>query len=515
MKHVNSESDSEQNNFKQDLPPFSEFISALKAKMKLVFHERADIDQLSLKRGLPPFVLREIMTTNPLAVGIPKEYGGRGGQMNENIALLATASYESLALSLTFGINSALFLQPFGKFGQETAKAPVFKRFLEEKSMGGLMITEPDFGSDALNMQTSYRETDGKYHLKGKKHWAGLTGWADYWLLTARQQTKSGNLQRDIDFFLCDVNAPDQNIVVEEFFENLGLYAIPYGRNRIDVKIPGMHKLQPHSTGVKMMLDLLHRSRMQFPGMGMGFIKRMLDEAIAHCNQRFVGGKSLFNYDQVQQRLSKLQASYTVCSAMCVNSSEKAGLEVDMAPHGMEANAVKSVITDYMQEAAQSVVQLVGAKAYKLNHIAGRGTADSRPFQIFEGSNDILYAQISEGLIKLMKRAKENNLFQFLKDFNLTNQAAEFVKNQVNFNLDLQMPQRKLVEMGKIIGRVISMNQVLEMAEKGFRKDLIEGGVIMLQQEISKLIATFSFNNKSNVVEGYEENSSWFDFVVG
>lgn len=515
MKHVNSESVSEQNNTKNDLPPFSEFISALKAKMKLVFHERGDIDQLSLKRGLPPFVLREIMTTNPLAVGIPKEYGGRGGQMNENIALLATASYESLALSLTFGINSALFLQPFGKFGMEAAKAPVFKRFLEEKSMGGLMITEPDFGSDALNMQTSYTETDGKYHLKGKKHWAGLTGWADYWLLTARQQTQSGKLQRDIDFFLCDVNAPDQNIVVEEFFENLGLYAIPYGRNRIDVKIPVIHKLQPHSTGVKMMLDLLHRSRMQFPGMGMGFIKRMLDEAIAHCNQRFVGGKSLFNYDQVQQRLSKLQASYTVCSAMCINSSEKAGLEVDMAPHGMEANAVKSVITDYMQEAAQSVVQLVGAKAYKLNHIAGRGTADSRPFQIFEGSNDILYAQISEGLIKLMKRAKENNLFQFLKDFNLTNQAAEFVKNQVNFNLDFQMPQRKLVEMGKIIGRVISMNQVLEMAEKGFRKDLIEGGVIMLQQEISKLMATFSFNNKSQVAEGYEENSSWFDFVVG
>ncbi|NQU55173.1 MAG: acyl-CoA/acyl-ACP dehydrogenase [Bacteroidetes bacterium] len=514
MKHVNSESNSEQNT-PNVLPPFSEFISALKAKMKLVFHERGDIDQLSLKRGLPPFVLREIMSTNPLAVGIPKEYGGRGGKMSENIALLATASYESLALSLTFGINSALFLQPFGKFGQAEAKAPVFKRFMEERTMGGLMITEPDFGSDALNMQTSYTEENGKFHLKGKKHWAGLTGWADYWLLSGRQQTQSGKLQRDIDFFLCDVNAPDQNIEVEEFFENLGLYAIPYGRNRIDVKLPAVHKLQPHSTGVKMMLDLLHRSRMQFPGMGMGFIKRMLDEAITHCNQRFVGGKSLFNYDQVQQRLSKLQAFYTVCSAMCTNSSERAGLEVDMAPHGMEANAVKSVITDYMQEAAQSVVQLVGAKAYKLNHIAGRGTADSRPFQIFEGSNDILYAQITEGLVKLMKRAKENNLFQFLKDFNLTNKAAEFVKKQVDFNLDLQMPQRKLVEMGKIIGRVISLNQVLDMADKGFRKDLIDGGVTMLQQEISKLMAGFSFNNKYQVVEGYEENSLWFDLVAG
>ena len=495
--------------------PFSEFLENLKEKMKQVFHVRADIDQLSLKRGLPPFVMREIMSVNPLSVGIPTQYGGRGGVMKENIGLLAAASYESLALSLTFGINSALFLQPFGKFGQDEVKAPVFNRFLNDKAMGGLMITEPDYGSDALNMQTSYTESESKYHLKGKKHWAGLTGWADFWLLSARQQSKSEKLQRDIDFFLCDVTAPGQNIVVEEFFENLGLYAIPYGRNRIDVQLPQTHKLVPETTGVKMMLDLLHRSRMQFPGMGMGFIQRMLDEALTHCKERMVGGKSLFQYDRVQHRLSKLQASYTICSAMCANSSEKAGLDVDLSSQGMEANAVKSVITDLMQEAAQSVVQLVGAKAYKLNHIAGRGTADSRPFQIFEGSNDILYAQISEGLVKMMKRAKERNLFQFLKGFDLTDKAVHFVKSQVDFNLDLQIPQRKLVEMGKIIGRVISMNQVLDLSEKGFNKELIDGSVTFLQQEITKLMSAFTFKNEEKVVDGYDENTSWMNFVAG
>lgn len=495
--------------------PFSRFLEELKEKMKLVFHTRADIDQLSVKRGLPPFVLREIMSVNPLSVGIPKEFGGRGGVMKENIGLLAAASYESLALSLTFGINSALFLQPFGKFGQEEVKAPVFKRFLNDKAMGGLMITEPDFGSDALNMQTSYSEEGTKYHLKGKKHWAGLTGWADFWLLSARQKSASDQLMRDIDFFLCDVSAPGQNIVVEEFFENLGLYAIPYGRNRIDVQLPVTHKLVPETTGVKMMLDLLHRSRMQFPGMGMGFIQRMLDEAITHTRERLVGGRSLAEYDQVQHRLSELQASYTICSAMCINSSEKAGLNVDLSGQGMEANAVKSVVTDLMQEAAQSVVQLVGAKAYKINHIAGRGTSDSRPFQIFEGSNDILYAQISEALIKMMKRARENNLFQFLQGFDLTSKAAQFVKKQVDFNLDLQISQRKLVEMGKVIGRVISLNQVLDLSDKGFKKELIDGSVTFLQQEIGKLMSAFNYKNSQLLVEDYQEDSSWLNFVAG
>ncbi len=511
---MNSEIISDEIEVEKKTPSLSEFLDTLKNKMKSAFHEKADINNLSLKRGLPPKAFQEIMSANPLSVGIPKEYGGRGGLMHENIALLSAASYESLSLSLTFGINSALFLQPVAKYGREEVKASIFKRFIEDKNMGGLMITEPDFGSDALNMQTFYTEKENDFYIKGKKHWAGLTGWADFWLLTARQQSNSGNLQRDIDFFICDVSAPGQKIVVEEIFENLGLYMIPYGRNHIDVKIPAMQKLEPHTTGVKMMLDLLHRSRMQFPGMGMGFIKRMLDEAIVHCKQRFVGGKTLFSYDQVQERLSKLQASYTICSAMCANSSQKAGIDVDLVPHGLEANAVKSVVTDLMQNAAQSLLQLVGAKAYKLNHIAGRGTADSRPFQIFEGSNDILYAQISEALVKLMKRAKENNLFQFLKSFDLTSKAAEFIKEQVNFDLNFQMPQRNLVELGKIVGRVISLNQVVQIKDKGFRADLAEGGIAMLQQEITTLISSFSFQNKRNVIDDYEEGSSWLNFAL-
>jgi len=496
----------------QDLP-FRTFLDRLKEKLKSVYHVRADIDQLAIKRGMPPFVMREIMSLNPLAIGIPKEYGGRGCKMEENIALLATASYESLALSLTFGINSALFLQPVGKYALEEAKAPVFERFLKFQNMGGLMITEPDFGSDALNMQTSFIEKNDKYHLKGLKHWAGLTGWADFWLLTAREKSASGDLKRDIDFFICDVNSPGQNIVVEEFYENLGLYQIPYGRNRLDVEIPKLQRLVPESTGVKMMLDLLHRSRMQFPGMALGFIQRLLDESIKHINQRQIGGRTLFTYDQVQQRLAKLQASYTICSAMCANSAEKAGVENDLSSIGIEANSVKSVVTDLMQEAAQSATQLVGAQAYKLNHIAGRSITDSRPFQIFEGSNDILYAQISEGLVKLMKKTRESNLFQFLKDFHLTSKSASFMKEMLDFDLDMNLPQRKLVELGQVVGRIISFEMVINLGEKGFSSDLINNGMKMLTQDIDTLMGTFKHNNQTKVIEDYQGNSFWLDFV--
>lgn len=494
-----------------ELKPFPQFIKEFKAQLQQLFHIRGDIDQLSVNRGLPPFMLREIMSSNPLATYIPQRYGGRGGHIHEGLALAAAASYESLPLSLGFGINWALFLQPVGKYADEAVKPSIFDGFLRDRKMGGLMITEPDFGSDALRMKSSYVQKNDHYHIQGIKHWAGLTGWADYWLLTARQKTVEGKLLRDIDFFVCDVTAPDQNIVVEEYYENLGIYMLPYGRNRLDVKVPKIQKLTPRSTGIKMMLDLLHRSRMQFPGMGMGFLQRMLDEAVTHCRQRAVGGKSLFQYDQVQQRIARLQSAYTICSALCFNSSHKAGVENDLASQGLEANAVKTYVTDLMQASAQSLLQLVGAKGYRLNHIAGRALIDSRPFQIFEGSNDILYIQIAEAIQKQMQQAKQINLFDFLHSHPLTGQAAEPLKPLLSFDLKQQLSQRKLTEFGKMTSRIISMDLVLKLGESGFEKNLIKNALSNLQQEISALVSGYRTANETDYVEGYEEEKSWFD----
>ena len=482
--------------------------------MHRVFHRRENIDEFSLRRGVPPFVLREIMSTNPLSVAIPTEYNGRGGYVSECLSVLEAASYESLALSLTIGINLALFIIPVAKYADEKVRKSVFHDFIDNKKMGGLMITEPDYGSDALHMQTSYTHEDGFYHLKGTKHWAGLTGWADYWLLTARRKTKSGDLMRDIDFFICNVNVPDQNIIVDEYFHNLGLYMIPYGRNLIDVKIPADQKLKPKTNGVGMMLDVLNRSRLMMPGMGMGFVKRILDEAIQHTQQRNIGKNTLSDYDQVQQRLSRMQGAFTILSAMCAYSSKHASRENDVSGNGLEANILKTVNTDLMQESSQSLLQLVGAEGYKITHIAGRAIIDSRPFQIFEGSNDILYVQITDAVMKMMRKKKQPNLLAFLKEYPLSSRAYDYVKNLINFKPDPRMSQRKMVELGRAIAYVFTIGLLMELEDGGFRKDLIEAARIMMQQDITKMISSYHFENETTVVEDYNDNSSWFDSIT-
>ncbi|WP_442587351.1 acyl-CoA dehydrogenase family protein [Pedobacter sp. AW31-3R] len=492
---------------------FSEFIKDFEQTLKHLFHEKEDINKLSLERGLPSSMMKDILSAQPLSVAIPEQYGGRGSKVKECLGILAAASYESLPLSLTFGINIALFLEPVSKYAEESVRQGIFTRFLENQNMGGLMITEPDYGSDALNMKTSNTEVENGYHIKGTKHWQGLTGLADYWIIASRQKATNGELGRDIDFFLADNTVKKQQVVVEELYDNLGLYMIPYGLNKLDLEVPKNFKLQPETTGIKMMLDILHRSRMQFPGMGMGFIKRMLDEALTHCQNRIVGTGNLLELDQIQFQISRIQAAYTICSAMCARSSKISGIEHNLAVEGLEANAMKSVVTDLMQESSQILVQLSGAKGYRISNIGGRGIMDSRPFQIFEGSNEMLYAQIADMVTRMMKKQKETHLFDFLKGFSLTAEACLHFKNELSFSFVSNFSQRKLIDLGRVLGRVISVGYVLDLEQRGFRKDLIDNCVVMVKQEITALMASFNSDNEVKVVNDYTENSSWMAFV--
>ncbi len=490
---------------------FETFINTYREKLASLFTDRIDEQEMSTQRGLPPYVLRQILECNPLSTFIPDEYGGRGAKTHEALSMLETSSYQSLPLSLMMGINGALFLQPLANYGNEEIKQKVFNRFIENKNMGGLMITEPDFGSDALRMQTGFYKANDVYEIKGTKHWAGLTGWADYWLITAREKDENGELGRDIGFFVHETNRG--GIEVQEYYKNLGLYMLPYGKNKIDITVPVEYRLEPRSTGLKMMLDVLHRSRLQFPGMSTGYLKRMLDEGLTHCKERIVGGNTLISYDQVKDRLSKLQSYFTVSSAMSYFTSSNISISDDTSKMDLAANSIKTVTTDYMQAAAQSLLQLVGAKGYRLDHIAGRSLIDSRPFQIFEGSNDILYQQITESVLKMMKKSKVKNLYEFLKHYKLTQNASDYYKEALNFEIDYKMAQRKMVQLGQAISRIISLEMTLRLGEKGFNSDMISNSIKALQNETHALITSYANEEHSQVVEDYGDNSSWLNFL--
>ncbi len=459
-------------------------IERFRAVLSRTFGHRADLDVIGQERGLPPFVMREVLAAQPMRAFLPTRFGGFGDSLAPSQAVMEEAAYHCLSLGLTMGISGSLFVQPVAKYADTEVAQRILPRLAGGGSLGGLMITEPGYGTDALSMRTAWRREGDQYRVVGTKHWAGLSGWADYWLVMARPGKDDGDLGNGIDMFICEQSDPDQQITLVEQYPSLGLYAIPYGRNRVDVLVPSTHRLRGDRGGLRMMMDLLHRSRSSFAGNAVGFIHRMVDEAVAHCTERVVSGRQLLAYDQVQARVARLQGQWACASALSLWSSENAGQSTDLSRAGQAASSVKTVASDYLQESSQSLLQLVGAKGYALNHIAGRAVVDSRPFQIFEGSNDVLYAQMGGELADQMRRAGTSNLREQLSRDETTAAGADLAGAQLEINVDEQPAQRRLVEIGAIASRVFTLSAVQDMGSRGFGQDHVSLAVAALREDI-------------------------------
>jgi hypothetical protein len=100
-----------------------------------------------------------------------------------------------------------------------------------------------------------------------------------------------------------------------------------------------------------------------------------------------------------------------------------------------------------------------------------------------------------------------------MKSFDLTSNAANLVKDLFNFDLDFSIPQRKMVELGQVLSRVISMEHVVALSNKGFSEKLIDGTIVHLHQEMQQLLASFNVNNETKVIEVYKGKSDWLSFV--
>ncbi len=189
-------------------------------------------------------------------------------------------------------------------------------------------------------------------------------------------------------------------------------------------------------------------------------------------------------------------------------------IENNLALDAVEANCIKAYIIDLMQQSAQALAQPSGANGYKAENVGGRGIMDSRPFQVFEGSNEMLYLQISEVVLKMMVRQKMMNLSGFFKSYELTKYMPEHFNFLMNFSLAMNIPQRKMVDLGKIVSRVVAANQVTNIGDKGSRADLIRDSLESMKHEISMLVSPLRLKQKFHslkiimtIVRGYTERN--------
>ena len=92
---------------------------------------------------------------------------------------------------MTASVTNSVCCWPIAEFGNEEQK----QRFLPElaggKCLGAFGLTEPDVGSDAQSVQTSYERSGGEYVINGRKKWTSFGGIADFYIVVAKCESET------------------------------------------------------------------------------------------------------------------------------------------------------------------------------------------------------------------------------------------------------------------------------------------------------------------------------------
>jgi len=101
-----------------------------------------------------------------------------------------------------------------------------------------------------------------------------------------------------------------------------------------------------------------------------------------------------------------------------------------------------------------------------------------------------------------------------LSEYRLTERASDYFSDLLDFKIDHTLGQDRLVELGKILSRVISLEFTLRLGDKGFNKDLINNAITVLKTDVERMVASFANEKAPSVVEDYEESSSWLESIL-
>src|SRR6476469_7221686 len=282
------------------------------------------------------------------------------------------------------------------KFGSDEQKERYLPDLAPGRKLAGFALTEPEAGSDAYNIQTrAVQQSDGSWLLNGEKRWIGNGCRGDVLTVFARAEVDGKDshialiLEKGMKGF--DQSGPR--------YETMGLkgnHLCPVRFN--DVRVPPENVLGEPGEGFHIAMQILNNGRIGLGTGSVGLSKKLIDLAIAHVTTRRQFGKTLSEFDMVEEKIGWMVSYLFGLESM-------AYLTTGLIDAGIEDYTVESAIakitgTEFVWYQANRALQLAGGLGYMRGEPYERILRDIRIFPIFEGANDVLRSFVALSALK-------------------------------------------------------------------------------------------------------------------
>jgi acyl-CoA dehydrogenase len=291
-----------------------------------------------------------------------------------------------------FGLQG-LGTTPILLAGTQAQKEQWLGPIAQGKVMTAFAMTEPEAGSDVAGIATTARREESSYVLDGTKTLISNAGIADVYVVFASTDRARG--AKGISCFLVPGDAPGLRFVGPQVLSA----AHPLGEIAFEsCRVPADGLLGTEGKGYGLGLATLDRLRPTVAAAACGMAARALAESLAHVKQRKQFGRSLAEFQLVQQKLARMATDLTAARLL----TYRAAYEKDKGQERItsEAAMAKSFATEMAQRAVDDAVQLIGGRGVLANHPVDRLYRAVRALRIYEGTTEIQQLIIAGEMLK-------------------------------------------------------------------------------------------------------------------
>jgi acyl-CoA dehydrogenase len=336
-------------------------------------------------------------------VTLPEKYGGAGLGMVE-LALVVeelckagggvTLAQYFMCTPIFGGIGLSLF-------GTDQQKDDMLPGMINGDILCSMALTEPDAGSNSLNLKSFARSDEDGWILNGQKIWITGVAMSHKMLVIARtKKTEDAKNRLDgISMFMID---SEREGLTHTHIDKAGTQTIPASMVFFDdVRVHTKELLGTEHQGFKELLDVLNTERIVTTAGLNGTVACALALAVNYGNNRKVfGDRPISSYQALQFPLAEAW-----CESECAKlmNFKAATLYDNGQPYGNEANCAKIIAARASSKATDRAMQMMGGMGYARESHVERLWRDTRMFVFAPVSEEMALNHIGQHVLGMAR----------------------------------------------------------------------------------------------------------------
>ena len=324
---------------------------------------------------------------------LPEEYGGGGLDMLSYAIVVEEVSKACGSSGVLISAHTSLCSGPIYTFGTEEQKQKWLPALNSGDIIGCFLLTEPDAGSDAGAIATSYRRDGDDFIINGSKIFITNGGYKGTGVVFA---TSDKSLKhKGVSAFIIDLKSHGVVILKNENKMGIrGSYTTAFALD--NVRIPAANLLGQEGQGFKIAMDTLNGGRIGIASQALGIAEGAFELALAYSKERKQFGAPFCDLQAIQFKLADMYARIETSKLMtykaaCLKDAKKS--------YTIESAMCKMLASEAATYVTKEAVQIHGGYGFICDYEVERMYRDAKITEIYEGTNEVQRVVISKLLL--------------------------------------------------------------------------------------------------------------------